>query len=196
MTRVTIPLGSQDDDIHALAFRFVGAFAHNQVFIDDMLTKRFLEVRVPETSKFLLESSMRRLRDSERPRLVTLIAADTDSDADLSCFTDVYKRVKKMRDKCAHSVRVTSISNDELELTQSVLTSGPDPSVDSESVTRSELIDALKSCAWIEAQLMYILDSSDLIEKMYLGGQRVGVAKPTRLPKDWDGIVLTPRSDS
>jgi hypothetical protein len=41
-----------------------------------------------------------------------------------------------------------------------------------------------------EAQIMYVMFSSELLEGMYLGDRPMVVLKPPRLPRDWDGVVF------
>lgn len=192
---MTIPIGDQGDDIHALMFRFLGAFAHLQNFIDEHMADLFLKKRIPNAATFFWKGAVSRIRDSERPQLVQYIASDISADADLSCFNTVYADVKKLRDRSAHAARVEAVSNDEVRFTPTILTSGSDPKVIWTTISRSQLVDAIKSCAWLEAQIQYAMYSSDLVTKMFQAGQEVEVVKPTRLPKDWDGIVLRPLTD-
>ncbi|ORM04569.1 hypothetical protein [Prescottella equi] len=189
---MTIPLGGQNDDIHALMFRFLGAFAHVQNFIDESLTKTFLEKRIPNAASFFWDGAVSRIRDSDRPKLVQRIASDISSDADLSCFNTIYADVKRLRDRSAHAARIEVQSQDEVRITPSIVMSGPSPELEWTTVTRLELVDALKRCAWLEAQIQYAMYSGDLIKQVYLGGQQVEVVKPTRHPKDWGEVVLRP----
>jgi hypothetical protein len=104
---------------------------------------------------------------------------------------DVYKRVKQLRDSLAHSGRVTATSADEVELSSTLAFGGGEGEAP-KRVTRAEIAQAISNCAWAEAQIMYILDSSDLILGLHLGSRSVAVVKPSRLPKDWKGVVLVP----
>ncbi len=192
---MTIPIGGQGDDIHALLFRFLGAFAHIQNYIDEHLATRFLEKRIPNAATFFWDGAVSRIRDSERPKLVQKIASDISSEADLSCFSTIYADVKKLRDQSAHAARVEAVSKDEVRITPTILTSASEPEVNWTTITRSQLDNAIKSCAWLEAQIQYAMYSGDLGMKMYKGGQEVEAVKPSRLPKDWDGVALRPLTE-
>lgn len=195
---MTIPFGRQDEDIHALMLRFMGGFAHVQSYIDEYVARIFLDNRIPHSASFFWDSAVSRIRDSERPRLVQQIAADLSSDADLSCFNSVYADVKRVRDQAAHAARVEAVSDDELRITKTILASASKPPVQPTTLTRRQLFEAIRSCAWLEAQVQYILYSSDLVQKMIFGQHRaeVEVVKPTRLPKDWDGTVFRHQTSS
>ncbi|BDC71060.1 hypothetical protein KAREA_09750 [Prescottella equi] len=175
--------------MHALVLQFLGSFAHIQDFIDRQLAKLFLDRVAPNTSDFLWQSAINRIRDSERPKLVLKIAADLGTDADLSCFSDVYARVKLLRDATAHAASVEIVSNDEVRLAKSRIVSNYNSYAEPSLISRTELNDAINACAWMEAQLTYVLGSSELVGKMLAGGQPIVAVKPSRLPRQWDGVV-------
>lgn len=113
------------DDINQLLLRLLGAFAHVQLMIDDILAKQFFEQRVPKAADFLMERVVSRIRDVERTKLVHAVAAECDSPAELDSFGQVYMDVKHLRDKVGHAARVEADDNGVLHITDSYLATKP-----------------------------------------------------------------------
>lgn len=96
---------------------------------------------------------------------------------------------KRLRDDVGHSVRVKVVEDYLLEVTGSVLYDGEVPTKGSTQVSREELVDAIHKCRWLEAQIIYVMQTG---ARMSRGSQPIVAVKPSRLPKDWDGVVYRP----
>lgn len=174
--------------MHELLMRLLGEFSHLQECLDNLVAKKFLEVRIPAASQFFVNRAIKRISDEERAEVFLAIAQDLDSDAALSSFRAVFNRVKKLRDKCAHSARITPGANGVLVIEKSVITDHKSP-IDRTTVSRSELTQAIHECLWLEAQAIYVCRSGGLYEKLSLGDVPIEPVKPAEQPEDWDGVT-------
>jgi hypothetical protein len=179
-------------DINQLLLRLLGAFAHVQLLIDDVLAKNFFEKRVPKAADFLMERVVSRIRDRERTKLVHAIAAEFGSPAELDNFNQVYMDVKRLRDKVGHAARVEADAdaNGVLHITDSYLATKPvgtatAGSMATVTVQRSEIDEAVRKCRWLEFQINFIMYSTDLSLHMVLAGRRMKVVKPSKVFGDW-----------
>jgi hypothetical protein len=89
------------------------------------------------------------------------------SDAELDTFNQVYMEIKRLRDKVAHSAGLQSSGMNTLVLTESYVRTSTDEDLNVTTVESEELIDATLRCRWIEAQILYVLHSTDLTEELY-----------------------------
>lgn len=81
-------------DISALALELVGEFSKLQDSIDQMVGM-YATRRAPSLAALLDDSNiLARMSDQQRPRLVTAIALELKTGADVSKFGDVFHRVK------------------------------------------------------------------------------------------------------
>ncbi|AXC38502.1 hypothetical protein SEA_RUBEELU_57 [Mycobacterium phage Rubeelu] len=177
-----------DVTMHELLMRLLGEFSHLQDYLDELVAKRFLEVRIPAASKFFTDRAIKRIKDEERADLLLAIAKDLNSDAALASFRAVFNRVKKLRDRCAHSARITPGENGVLVIEKSVITWHEQP-IERATVSRSELIQAIHECRWLEAQAAYVCHSGRLYNQLRLGTVLIEPVKPTERPEDWDGVT-------
>jgi hypothetical protein len=187
---VTIVPGDPAQDMNELLIRLLGAFSHVQLLIDQVLAKNFFEKRVPKAADFLLKRVVSRIRDEERTKLVQAIAAEVDAPTELDNFNQVYMDVKRLRDRVAHAARVQSHADGVLQITKSYIATGPTGNLDVVTVERSEIEEAVRMCRWLEAQIFFILDSTDLTIKIAQGAQQVAIAKPSKAYQDWDGVTV------
>lgn len=178
---MTIPRGNPDADMHALVLQLLGGFSSVQGLIDEV-AGMFFAKRMPKARDIVMKLAVSRIRDDERVRLFLAIAEDAGGDADLASFKTVYNRTKELRDSVAHSARIHPIGFDQLMLNRRVKSGTP-----VRDITRPELLDALRDCGWMEAQIVYTLVSSGLTKEIRMGSTLVEAMKPTQRPEDWDG---------
>lgn len=192
---MTLAHGNPTQDMHELLLRLLGAFSHLQICIDEMVARAFFSKRMPMAADVVWKRAVSRIRDDERTQLLQAIAAERGTDAELDNFNQVYADAKRLRDKAAHAARVQMAGQDLLHVTASVVGVGPvqDPSVT--EMDRTQLVEAVQSCRWLEAQILYIIYSSELSDSLYLGDRPVEVVKPTRLLNDWNGVVFRDVAD-
>ncbi|PXX01549.1 hypothetical protein C8E89_12835 [Mycolicibacterium moriokaense] len=178
--------------------RFLGAFAHLQSRIDDLLAKRFFDSRIPKAAGVVWDRVVSRIRDDERTKLFQAIAAELDTDAELDNFNQVYMDVKRLRDRVGHSVNVATIPDDKLEVVSSWIPSAFGGPSESTTMSREEIAGAIENCRWLEAQILYVMDASGLLRitttlpsRPHTPGGTV-IAKPARTPGKWDGVVHRP----
>lgn len=179
------------DDINQLLLQLLGSFAHLQLLIEDVLAKNYFERRTPKAAEFLMKRVVSRIRDSERTKLVQVIADEYDSPAELDNFSQVYTEVKRLRDTVAHSV-IRSGSDGVLHIIDSYSERKPvgtasTQSMGSGTLDRSQVDEAVRKCRWLEAQIYYLLDSTGLALGFVKAGRRMKVVKPPRKFRDWDG---------
>lgn len=191
---MTIFFGNPNLDINELLLGFLGAFSHVQTYIDDVLADLFFKKRMPKAANFVADRVVSRIRDDERTKLVQAIAAELGTDAELDSFNQVYMEVKRLRDEVAHAARFSSTA-DQVSVTRNYISSATSGDIEVRNIDRAELREALKKLRWIEAQVMYVLYSSELLTGLFRGDRPLGVAKPTRLPRDWNGVVFIDLQD-
>ncbi len=194
LSRVTIFFGNPNLDMNELLLGFLGAFSHVQTYIDDVLADLFFKQRMPNAADFVTDRVVSRIRDEERTKLVQAIAAELGTDAELDSFNAVYMEVKRLRDRVAHSARFSS-SADQVSVTPSYINPAGDGAPEVRIIERAELREAVQKLRWIEAQIMYVLYSSELLTGLFRGDRPLGVVKPTRLPQDWNGVVFIDLQD-
>lgn len=73
---MTLFYGNPNQDMNERALRFLGAFSHIQICIDEMLAKTFFEKRIPKAARVVWKRTVGRIRDDERVDLFQAIAAD------------------------------------------------------------------------------------------------------------------------
>lgn len=170
---------SEPKNIHASALEVLGGFTRVQELIDQFLVPRYFETKNPAMAEFLTRKLTDRVSDKDRKQMVTRIAKDIGSDADLSNFESTFSQAKAIRDRIAHSITTVT------EVGLSVV----DLSVKGESENNivyspETLDDTFRDLDWMFSQIMYVMTS--LIDFAALGDQKVKWNRPTRLPKDWD----------
>ncbi|MGB3521946.1 MAG: hypothetical protein WBA50_10765 [Mycobacterium sp.] len=182
-------------DLQHLLWEFVGAFTRVQDTIDNVVAKEFFDRRVPKMSKLLWRRTVKRINDEERVELLKAIAKELESDADLTSFRVVYDRAAELRNKVAHSTRVVLDGDDQLIVRTTMIVSS-DPEEGVLRVDRQAIRDRSLDCAWLHAQAMYVIASSNVFPKPSLDGQPMEWVRPTARPEDWDGTYLQPRTNS
>ncbi|MET9031154.1 hypothetical protein ABZW96_37015 [Nocardia sp. NPDC004168] len=179
-----------DSDMRTLALVLMGEFAKVQDSIDGLVGMYFAR-RTPGMQWYLKQKGIpSRIRDSERPRLVVSIAADLGTTSDLSNFTETYERLKEIRDYTGHSVRVDFLNSDTIVLTKQFFQSGggtPQPSL---TVTRQELMTGHRDALWLLHHVHYIIASSDLSVRTFLGDRAIRYVEPTPSPAEWDEVAF------
>jgi hypothetical protein len=192
---MTVAHGNPAQDMHELLLRFLGAFSHLQICIDEMVAKAFFSKRMPKAADVVWKRAVSRIRDDERTQLFQAIAEELGTDAELDNFNQVYADVKRLRDKAAHAARVQPAGKDLLTLTASMVGVGPTTDLSITELDRGQLVEAVQGCRWLEAQILYVIYSTELSEALYIGERPIEVVRPTRLPKDWNGVVFQDIAD-
>ena len=182
----------QEPDMALMVLELIGGMSRVQEQIDQLIAKRFFDTRMKNSAKFLYDKTVDRIKDEDRPTLFMAIALDLGTDADLYTFKHSYTDLRKYRNDLAHSVSVTRDGLNRLTVLKTLMTQ-PDPNkavwMD---ITRKQLTDKRRVCAWLEAQIRYVALSSDLYSAVYQGDTLMRVVKPTRKAADWDGVVMVP----
>lgn len=191
-------MGSNDKrDMAALALELVGEFSKLQDTTDQLI-RMYAKKRAPALAAFLDEENLNeRVSDKQRPRLVTGIAAELETAADVSKFSNVFHRVKEIRDFVAHGTYTQRIDDDNIVIWNNYV-SGPDikkkgiKKRDSLSISRDQLTSRLKDARWLIQHVHFITGSSELTQQLYLGEHPVAFAEPTADPLDWNGQMFKP----
>ncbi|WP_445159654.1 hypothetical protein ACTXG5_15530 [Mycobacterium sp. Dal123C01] len=183
-------------DMSALALELVGEFSKLQV-VADHLVSLYVEKHAPSLAAFLNEENvLTRLPDRQRPRLVTAIAKELGTAADVSNFGDVFDRVKHVRDFAAHGTYTERVGPNKIVLWNNYMTgpsikrTGIRKSGASLVVTRSLLTNRLRESRWLIQHVHFITGSSDLTNGVHIGGVPVRFAKPPARPSDWNGELF------
>lgn len=172
-----------------MLLRFLGSFSHLQDLIDQVVTKVFFEKRMPIACDIVWKRTVGRIKDEERVELFMAIAAEVGTDAELGSFKATFMQVKRFRDSVAHSARIQAKGNDRLDVNRTLVRSWKDPELSATEVSRDELARVLRHCAWLDAQVVYVLSSEKLLKEARLGSTLMEVLKPTGRPDDWDGAL-------
>jgi hypothetical protein len=182
--------GIEPPNIHALLLEFLGPFSHVQDVIDKVVTKIYFNKRIPKASAVVWRLAVSRIRDDERIKLFLAIAEDLDTDADLSNFGAIYNRVKSHRDLAGHSARFTTTSPDQIRIRRTlVLGPANDGKTDVVELDRNQVVDSLRDCDWLVAQMLYVVFASDLVAGAYLGDTPIAYQRPASRPEDWEGNI-------
>ena len=176
-------------DITALALTLVGEFSKLQDAVDG-LASFYADRKAAGLKRYLDDQgALKRIPDRHRARLVLDIAADLSVDADLTAFTNVFHRVKRIRDGVAHAVHTERVDSQTLRFAKGywkTFGAAPDEPL---TATRGELVARLHEARWLLQHVHYIV-ASGLSTRQYLGSRPVAIAKPPADPKDWDGTVM------
>lgn len=181
--------------------QYLGAYAHLQQTIDDAVVGVFLSQRLGGVARFVHDLAIDRIRDSQRPELLQLVATETGSDALLGQYKQVYGRVRKFRNEIAHVARVRHIGDSSVELVSRSVTTPGTPATARTVVTRGALGNRQLECEWLTAQATYVA-AVELVKRDNLGVPRrtqtkightpVRLIRPTEDPKSWDRISYQP----
>ena len=181
-----MPADSPNDlaRLRARAMEVVGRQGRVQVLIDTMLAKSFLERSAPNSAVILYELAIKRIHDSRRSSLVLAIAKDLGSTADLTMFQQHYAEAREARNLFAHH------AVQYLDETSGTLVVGGVHEGSESRFSAAELDELVLICRWLEAQVMFLIyESPQLGHTMYLDGRKSRVLKPTRMVRDWDGVL-------
>ncbi|WP_062987077.1 hypothetical protein [Nocardia anaemiae] len=180
--------GDSDADMRLLTLALMGEFAKVQDVID-ALVGMYFERRTPGLQWYLKQKGVpARISDTDRPRLVSSIAEDLGTTGDLTNFRTTFERVKRVRDYAGHSVRIEMLDSDTILLKKQFVESAEaklDPPV---TVTRAELASHHRDVLWMLNHVQYIIGSSDLTVKTYLGDREIQALAPPANPEDWNEI--------
>jgi hypothetical protein len=179
------------NEIHQLLLSVTGAFGHLQLMIDEILAPAFFRKRTPHAAKFLLDRVVKRIRDEDRPKLVTVIAAELACDVELDDFAKVYNEVKDLRDTTSHAARIQPDGPDRLLITDTYLAD----KLNNATIERADLNAALRKCRWLETQILYIIVTTGLGKNFQIAGLPIEVVKPPRRYSDWNGIGMMQPGD-
>ncbi|OBI31102.1 hypothetical protein [Mycobacterium sp. E2238] len=190
---MTVFLGDPNQDIRDLVLKFLGSFTHVQTCIDELLARTYFEKRIPDAAAFVWKLAVSRIKDDERAKLVRAISQDVGSDAELENFNQAYMDMARLRNKLSHAATLQA-AGDALTIFKSKI-GRPDNAPVEFRVDRDDLSYAVTTCRWLEAQILYILDSSGLTEALSIGDRPIIVAKPAANREDYNGIVYLDKND-
>lgn len=175
-------------EIREFLLGFLGLFSHVQDLVDNVVAPTFFRRRIPMAADVVLKRTISRIKDEERVDLVLAIAAELNTDADLDSFKAVYMRVKRLRDKIAHSARFKAIDEDRMSIEKTMLVSIDESREAPIEVDRIQIGRAAHDCNWLQAQVLYIISADG--EPIELAGQRqsASIIKPPAVPEGWDGV--------
>ena len=172
-----------EEDIHVLVVKFLGWFAHLQHWMDNVIAWRFFQDRMPNAANLVWERAVSRINDKERIKLFLAIAKDIGTDAELDSVATVYAGLKELRDKVAHSAKFIDYGDGRLTISKSIITSFRDDDPDRTKIDRHQLSKAIRSCNWIEAQMIYVIFQHEPIADSLSSHK---IPKPARTPDQWD----------
>lgn len=152
----------------------------------------YFEKRIPKLAKLVQRKMIDRIKDDDRLNLFLDLAAELDSGVKLDHFKQVFNDAKKLRDFAAHAARIETVSPDSVRLVKSIWTGPKGDLKDARTVPSSELQEEIRNCEWMHDQVLYVLMSSDLVDRVYLAGREREPVKPPSDPKEWDGGVFGP----
>lgn len=160
MTSASHEIGN-NEDLHVLVLRFLGAFSHVQDWMDNVIAWIYLKGQMPNAGEVVWDRAVSRINDKERVKLFLAIAKDIGTDAELDCVAAEYERLKRLRDKVAHSARMSDYGDGSLTLSKSHITAlratNWDPSkLETTRIDRTQILKAIRSCKWLEAQMTYV----------------------------------------
>lgn len=170
----------------ALMLELIGAYSKAQDAIDFAGTF-FFQRKTPGLAEFVRKGAIERIRDEDRPVLFAALVAELEIPDDFSQFATVFRRAKKVRDLASHAVRIDVIDPDTVEIGKTWI-ADKDGKTHSQRLTRADLDARLQDCAWLTQCATYVVATSSLTTKTYLGAKRVSFLPPSAEPKDWDGI--------
>lgn len=189
-----------DEDTHrnlmrALAMEIVGRFSHVQELIVETLvdwgTERLSDIDItdPRVEKLLAKlSKYNNPPDDLRRDLVKAFAKALASDVILDEFGSVYQRAKEVRDSLGHGA-VQYFDDDGALVVQKL---HGEPTV----LTREELMDSVRDCQWLDAQVMYLAVTGahrniHPVRRDGTTGEELHPIRPTMTPESWDGILYS-----
>lgn len=175
------------EDIATLVLRLLGEFANLQNWVDNVVAGIFFRQRMPNSAELVWERAISRINDKERIKLFRAIAEDLETDAELDCVNDVFMRVKHLRDKIAHWPRATDLGDGRLAISTTMISSLSEPIQDAVELDRQTVLNAIRDCKWLEAQMAYVMLSKWPIPGNYPGAKPPVHPKPARTPEQWDG---------
>lgn len=156
-------------DIAALALTLFGEFSKLQEAVDG-LAAFYTDRKAAGLKRHLHDQgALKRIPDRHRARLVLDIAANLGTDVDLTLFTDVFHRVKRVRDGIAHAVHTERVDCETLRLAKGYWTTFGATSDEPLTVSRPELKTRLHEARWLLQHIHYIVGSGGLSTRQYLG---------------------------
>ncbi|WP_280241651.1 hypothetical protein [Nocardia abscessus] len=174
-------------DLRVLVLELVGEFARTQELVDGLIHMYF-QKRTPGMLDYLKQRrDISKIVDDDRPMLTLTLAEELQTVADLTNFSTVYKRVKRVRDYAGHSSRIDVIGPDTLQLTKQFLTGFGEKPAPPMVVTRDELIARICDARWLAQHVQFILATGGLTKMIYLGDRKIEFIEPPATPESWDG---------
>lgn len=178
--------------IRLLALEFLGEFARLQEAIEEV-GYMFFKKKTPHLLKFINHTVLKRMKDEDRISLLKSLFSELDIPHSPH-LKSVFNQVKKLRDAIAHSSQLIEEENGSLSLKRGMFDNHTEdaraPKIS--SVTREEVMRLKLYCSWLQAHVFYMLDSSDLTKKIYLGSKEITFLQPSDHPDGWDGTTFKP----
>ncbi|MFQ6332048.1 hypothetical protein ACLMAL_38860 [Nocardia sp. CWNU-33] len=172
-----------------MALELVGRFAKLQETIDALVALYF-QKRTPGLFWYLKQKrATANISDSDRPKLLLTIADDLQAAGDRSAFSEVFVKVKVIRDYVGHGSRVETPDPDTLVITKNTVIGFASKEEPDLTVRRDELAARLLDLEWLMQHVLYVMATRGLVEKVSLGDHEVRPALPPGLPSDWDGSM-------
>lgn len=170
-----------------LVLRLVGKFANLQNWVDNVIAAMFFRQRMPHSADLIWERAISRINDKERIKLFQAIAKDLNTDAELDCVNDVFMKVKLLRDNIAHWPQSMDLGDGRLAFSMSMISSHSKATEPPITLDRQQILDAIRDCKWLEAQIAYVVLKAWPVAGNYPGAQPPNPPKPARTPGQWDG---------
>lgn len=178
----------------ALALTVIAEFSMVQELIDDTV-RVYVWQKAPSLRAFLTEQGiLDRIPDSQRPRFILALAGELKIPADLSKFTDVFHRVKEVRDHLAHAVTMEPIDANTLRATKGyMVTPLTKPGKEPRAVTftRQQLMARLHDARWLWQHVFFMFLTWHGDGQIPVGDAKGAVLQPPACPEDWDGTMAT-----
>ncbi|MEU2120817.1 hypothetical protein [Nocardia niwae] len=182
-----LPSPDPQTDLRVLVLELVGEFAKTQELVDGLIHTYF-QKRTPGMLDYLKQRRViSKIVDDDRPMLTLTLAEELQTVADLTNFSTVYRRVKRVRDYAGHSSRIDVIGPDTLQLTKQFLTGFGEKPAPPMVVTREELIARICDARWLAQHVQFILATGGLTKMIYLGDRKIEFVEPPATPESWDG---------
>ncbi len=182
---------ASSEEIHVLILRFLGAFSHVQDWMDNVIAWIFFKGQMPNAAAVVWDRAVSRINDKERVKLFLAIAKDIGTDAELDCVAAEYAELKQLRDKAAHSAKFFDYGDGNLTISKSHITALREndwepTKLEKTSIDRNQILRALRSCKWLEAQMTYVIFCYEPIAEVRAASGSHKLPKPARTPEQWN----------
>jgi hypothetical protein len=177
------PFWQDPHRLHEATVRLLGHFSSVQD-LADTLVRRYLHEKAPGLTYLVEKRVLKTMRDEDRVKAVREVAKALGPAEHLSELGTAFDRVRDVRNYLAHTRGVSVLLDADGAFLQ-VVTTDRKRAEEVGRLDAAALGQCFLDCEWIEDQLLWTAQQTELLRIMDLGQNVIELKQPPRTPPQW-----------